>query len=265
MTTTNHCMHCGKYYTRINSYKKHIILCEIAHKSKRLRICEDEETTDIPSITTLYNIIQEMAIKQQKMEEKMEEMQKWIDKKKKKLDVVKWLNTQFTLPLNYEDRIKSFIIIEDDITLLIEQNFPQTIINILKRNLITNTESIKEPIACFAEKSNVFYIYKTTTTETTTETTIEKTNQWIKMSTDDFVYLLKIIHFKLLNGLCSWRDKNSEKMKQSDKISELYNKSVIKLMGADFTQESFLSKIRAPLYGYLKGDFKNMIEYEFEF
>jgi hypothetical protein len=46
----------------------------------------------------------------------------------------------------------------------------------------------------------------------------------------------------------------------------LYNKTMIKLMGANFTQESqILSKIRTELYNQLKTDFTNLIEYEFEF
>lgn len=261
-SSLNSCFYCGKSYTRKSSCDKHSIICEMAHKSKRQKMCEEEESTDIPSVKKLYIIIQEMAFKQQKMEEKMEEMQKWIDKKKKKLNVANWLNVQFTPTELFEARAKSIVVIQEDITTLIEQNFHQAVINILKRNLKTPKEGVvREPIACFSEKASVFYIYK----ETKNESEQESTSRWTKMTPEEFVYLLRFIHSKLLNALCDWRNFNAERIKYNDKFAELYNKTVIKLMGADFNQESTLSKIRTPMYTLLKGDLKNMIEYDFEF
>jgi hypothetical protein len=243
----------------------------MAHKSKRLKMCEEEETTNVPSVLQLYNIIQEMALKQQKMEEKMNEMQKWIDKKKKKLNVVHWLNTQFTPLATFEIRVKSIAVIQEDISVLIEQNFVQTVVNILKRNLSPPKDGlVKEPFACFSEKNSVFYIYKERSEETREELSADKKdekseNKWSKMTPDEFTYLLRVIHSKLLNAICTWRDINSERIKYNDKFAELYNKTVIKLMGVDFNQEATLSKIRTPLYNYLKGDLKNMVEYDYEF
>jgi len=115
---------------------------------------------------------------------------------------------------------------------------------------------VKEPIVCFTEKNSVFYIYKEDATTT---------KQWTKMEPAEFIYLLRIIHSKLLNALCTWRDLNNEKIKHNDNFADIYNKTVIKLMGADFNQESTLSKIRTPLYNHLKGDLKNMVEYDYEF
>jgi hypothetical protein len=259
----------------------------MAHKSKRLKSCEEEETTNVPSTLQLYNIIQELAFKQQKMEEKMDEMQKWIDKKKKKLNVIHWLNTQFAPPANFEPRTRAFVVIQEDITVLIEQNFAQTVSNILKRNLNPPKDGlVKEPIACFTEKSSILYIYKPKKqqqeqqhqqqqdqqqqnqqqqNQQQQQQDQQKKNEWSKMTPDEFVFILRVIHSKLLNALCTWRDINSERIKYNDKFADLYNKTVIKLMGADFNQESTLSKIRAPLYNYLKGDLKNMVEYDYEF
>ena len=57
------CMHCFKSYTRKLSYDRHVILCEVLHQTKRIRICEKEESTDIPSHAQLYHIVQELALK----------------------------------------------------------------------------------------------------------------------------------------------------------------------------------------------------------
>ena len=79
------CHHCGKGYTRKNSHYKHVLLCDVIHTSTRQLVCDEEESTDIPTIRQLYFIIQEMAVKYNKLEKKMEEMQKAVPVKKKKL------------------------------------------------------------------------------------------------------------------------------------------------------------------------------------
>jgi hypothetical protein len=207
------------------------------------------------------------------MEEKMEEMQKWIDKKKKKLNIVEWLNKNFTPSILFQERIRTFTVAEADIECLLEESFAQTVNNILKTNVTAQRDGDNiEPFACFSEKNSVFYIYTKSDETKANETKINelKANEsvspmWSKMTTEDFSFIIKIIHSKLLQNLCAWRDTNSEKISRSDKLSEMYNKTVIKLMSVDFTQEALLSKIRQPFYTYLKGDLKNMVEYEFEF
>ena len=248
------CSYCGKSYTRKSSYDRHFLMCDNAYKSKRLKKCEAEESDPqrIPSISVLYNIIQELLIKQEKMEKKIEEQQKWIDRKKKKLNIVEWLNTNIIPKYIYRDFVKSIIVTEEDINCLTDCNFVLCVFNIIKKNLKTPKEN---PIICFSEKASVFYIYEVDT----------DASKWKKMTTDDLVYMLKIVHSKLLHALCSWRDNNAEKMTNSDKMAELYNRTVIKLMGSDFNQESLLTKIRAPLYNHLKENLLNTVEYEYEF
>ena len=82
-STKHSCKYCGKQYTRKTSHNRHEILCEIFYKKNtetpREQICEEEETTNIPSVKQLYGIIQELAVKYQDMEKKLIEMQKKIN------------------------------------------------------------------------------------------------------------------------------------------------------------------------------------------
>ena len=81
---THSCGLCNKSYTRKTSYDRHVILCEILHQSKREKKCKGQELSDIPSHTQLFLIVQELALKNQILETKMIEMQKWVETKKKK-------------------------------------------------------------------------------------------------------------------------------------------------------------------------------------
>ena len=186
-TTQNryhYCEYCNKQYTRKSSFNRHVILCEVMNQSKRIRECEEQEETDIPTIKQLYSIIQELAISQKKMEEKMEMMQKWVDKKKKKINVIDWL-TDNTNPSNtFEDWVSKLDVVQEDITLLTDNTIVQTIINILKRNLLEDDNS-SYPIACFTEKSNKIYVY------------VDITQKWVQQTQTQFVYILKIVHSKI--------------------------------------------------------------------
>jgi hypothetical protein len=259
-----HC--CGKTYTRKTSYIKHVILCEVLHQTKREKKCEEEESTDIPSTKQLYNIIQELAIKYQNMEQKMNEMQKWVETKKRKLNVIQWLNINIEPSTSIQNWIQSIQVNEEHIEILIEENMFQTISAILRGRLkedkkssqTTSSASLSKPqetpIYCLTQKANLFYCYN------------DETNKWSHFTTEEIIIMLKRLHQKLVKALCEWHDNNISRINSSDKMQILYNQSMIKLMSVNFTQDSqILSKIKNDLYQQLKTDMKNVIEYEFEF
>ena len=248
------CPHCDKKYTRKSSYTRHIILCEVLHQTKREKKCAEVETTDIPTTRQLYNIIQELAIKYQNMEQKMNDMQKWVETKKKKLNIINWLNTNCEPTTLIQQWIQTILVNEEHIEILIEQNMAQTISAILREKLQQNKDGSHQPLYCLTQKENLFYCYN------------NADDKWSQFTTEEFIIMLKRIHGKLVKALCEWHDKNVEKINRSDKMQILYNKTMIKLMGANFTQDSqILSKIKNDLYHQIKTDIKNVIEYEFEY
>ena len=86
------CTHCGKSYKLKTNLNKHFTLCELLHKSKRKSYLVIEEEEDIPSQKNMYKMLLEMAQKYNALEEKVTEMNKWVIKKKKQINVIEWLN-----------------------------------------------------------------------------------------------------------------------------------------------------------------------------
>ena len=82
------CRVCNKKYINKASLNKHNILCDFKMKTKRERQIELEELEDIPSHYQLVKIVQELTLKLIKTEEKMAEMQKFVYKKKQKLNII---------------------------------------------------------------------------------------------------------------------------------------------------------------------------------
>ena len=243
------CVYCGKCYTRKTSLQRHTILCETIHKSKREKICEEEESTDIPSRQQLYKIIQELAVKYDNLEEKMRDLQKWVQTKKKKIDIIEWLNTNHSQTIPFSTWLKTIQVEETHVQLLMEENIVQKINAILRDNLHV---AKGKPFAAFSQKANVLYIF-------------DETSKWKIFTSEEYILLIKQIHSRILRELCEWRTKNAKEISENEKISDLYNKTVIKLMGLNFIQDSTaLSKIRTNLYNNLKIDMKQVMELEFE-
>jgi len=239
------CKFCGKIYKMHTCYKKHIILCEIT-KSKD----NGEEVEKIPTIKQLYGIIQEMAVKYKKMEEKVEEMQKVLNKNNK-INIVKYLNDSklnkdSKLDITFKEWTKTIIVNDENINNLLENTFIDTIINIFKNNLKTNTQL---PIVSFVQTNIKFYIYDYEGT----------TALWKRTDNDEIVYMLKVIHKKLLRGLCIWSNNNQDLIKTSDKMCESYNKAIIKLMEVvEFKPGTLLNRVYINMYNILKKELNNV-------
>ena len=246
------------------------------YKTKREKRCEEEESI-IPCLKDVYIMMQEMAYKYKKMEERLDEMHKWIDKKKSKLNVISWLNinTNTNVLDLFNDWINKIVVSEEEMLYLSENNFVDTIISIFKKNFVP--ENTVVPIVCFKEKANVFYIYSVSVLNDDgydyddevrqrqqQDTSITR-KSWIKMSSKDFMYLIRMLHSKLLKCLCKWKDKNEDTILKNTKMNELYNKLILKLLN-DWKSESSISKIRVSIFNLIKKELKELItDFEFEF
>ena len=70
---------------------------------------------------------------------------------------------------------------------------------------------------------------------------------------------------KISKLLYEWKQTHKEELSSNDKLCELYNKTLIKIMTPEFKQEKYYNKAKSLLYNKIKKDLKMLIEYEFEF
>ena len=242
------CAVCNKQYTRKSSLDKHKILCDFKIKTKREHQIDNEELGDTPTHYQLVKIVHELTFKMIKMEEKMEQMQKWIDRKKRKLNVVMWLNTNVNPTISFMEWVHSELIVKPQhFENLIENTIFHTIQQIFEDNLAERNDFIY-PISCFSQKVGVFYIC---------DKKSDGSSEWRQLVLTDMNGMIR--------ELTKWKAENQHKFDDNDKISILFNKAVIKLMNISFSQDSNLSRIKNGLYNYLKIDLKSVVEFDFEF
>ena len=249
------CRVCNKKYVNKASLNKHNILCDFKMKTTRERRIELEELEDIPSHYQLVKIVQELTLKLIKTEEKMKEMQKFINKKKTKLNIILWLNTNIVSTIGFLEWVHTSLIVKfTHFENLMENTIFHTIQKVFEDNL-SETDFIY-PITCFLQKHGVFYIC---------EKKVDGSPEWRQLVLNDMILILSTIQKKIINELTKWKAKNQHKFDDDTKLSILFNKSLIKLMNMSFSQNHNLTRIKNGLYDYLKKDLKSVVDFELEF
>ena len=248
------CIYCGKSYIKKQNLNKHLIICDLLNnKRKRSQIFSEDEDDDeeIPSRKKMFEILIELGQKYSKLEEKVEELHKWVVKKKKKINVVEWLNMNIKPNINFDNIIDKIIINEQDIMNLLDNSFYDILNEVFSRN-IYNFNEIENPIIAFTEKKNAFYIY-------------DKDNIWIELSKEKISKFLNKVHTKILNKFFDWKALKKYDNKLDDKFAIKCDKALIKITSIELNEESILSKIKNNMFLKMKTDLKALIEYELEF
>jgi len=252
------CINCGKSYKKKINLEKHVILCEFLNTNKKRSMNEmrydDDDEDDIPSNKKLYKILLELGSKFNKLEEKVDEINKWVIKKKKKINVIEWLNANVTPEIRFNNLNESIIMEDDDINYLFKNNFADTLNYIFSRNIYNITENkYPYPIFAFVQKPNVFYSYE------------NEEVKWIELSKDNLIKFLNKIHMKICRIFSQYKKNNRDNIYDDESFSLLCDKTSVKIMNVDFRQDSILGKIRANMFSRMKTDMKAILEYEFEF
>jgi hypothetical protein len=244
------CKYCGKNYLKKINLDRHVILCELLNTSKSSATVDEED--EVPSQRKMYQMILEIGKKLNGLDEKVDELNKWVVKKKKKINVIEWLNNHITPEIKFDNLIEKIILNKNDIQYLFQNTFADTINHIFSRNIYNVSES-EYPIFAFVQKQNVFYIYEN-----------EETG-WMELNREILVKFLNRVHTKLYRLYVEWKKENRSQIEDDEKLSLLCDKTTCKMMDVDFRQEAILGKIRSNMYGRMKTDMKALVEYDFEF
>jgi len=256
------CIHCGKIYkTRIN-LDKHLVLCETLIRAKKNKYkTNKEEELHVPSQKQMYKIILDLSLKCNHLEEKLEQMQKWVVKQKKKINILDWLREHIQQPNQpWSQFINSIEILKEDVEIILHNPFINILNQIFERLFQIQTQLVgqtENPIRAFTEKPNTFYIFK--------DQDQDQDQGWIECSKKDLIDFLNTIHFKIVKSFLELKKENQDKINESDSMSEIFNKANIKIMDISFKNEQSFNKARSLLYNVLKIDLKSVIEYEFEY
>jgi hypothetical protein len=249
------CIHCGKSYVKRANLDNHVIICELLHNRRNTSLVIEDDEEPLPSQRKMFHMLIELGQKYNKLEEKVEELNKWVVKKKKKINILEWLNDNNTPNVLFDSIIDKIVVNEDDIKNLFESPFNDVLNDIFSRTIYNFNEN-ENPMFAFVQKTNVFYIY---------ELIDNNKKMWVELSKEKLIKFLNKVHTKILKAFCDFKNERIQEIRASDNYSIKCDKTMIKIMSVEFKQESILSKVRSMMFAKMKTDMKALIEFEFEF
>jgi hypothetical protein len=167
---------------------------------------------------------------------------------------LEWLNSNVTPSLVFENLIEQIKIIDSDIEFLLENNFLETINLVLSRVLYLENDLDNNliPLFAFVQKTNIFYAFV-------------EGGGWMELTKDKLCLFLMRVQMKISKAFHDWKKERAIRIRDDESFAILCDKTLIKIMGNEFKQDSTFGKMRASMYNKMKTDMKAMVEYEFEF
>jgi hypothetical protein len=247
-----HCKHCGKKYTKLAFYKKHYLLCEITHKTEKERNEEKETEAMISSQTDLIKVVQHLVQKCNQLETKMGTMMRWVQKEKKKIKIIDWLQSHRPDSHYYPE------FLWEELSNNIYKNTTERHIEIIKqKTFLDGLHAILEesfqnkrlPLCSFSET-----LYLCESWEPLV---------WKECSKKTILAFINGLQKKLLFLHGEWKKNNRNLFDNDDKVCENYNKTMMKML-MTFSEDGNYNKLKRMLTNMTKLDVKNLVEYSFE-
>jgi len=246
----NRCGYCRKSFTRKNFYNKHVVLCESLHKSKYKSNCDAEEKLSLPSQMDLYKIVLDLTEKYDKLNNEMKTLRNYVERTKKKINILEWLNENYKNIDLFDNWIKTIKISDSQLENTFKFGYIDGVYLILQHNFPLNNVE-KHPIKSFDQKRNIFF-----------SNTAEG---WIMMEETNVMNIIRNINCKLMIKFSEWKKEHEEQIENNDRFYDKYVDYMKIILGGNLTKEQSYKKIKHKLYDYLKCDLKNIIQYEFIF
>jgi hypothetical protein len=242
------CSCCKREYQRKLYYDKHVLLCELmTTKSLKDMKKDNEEYSDTPTIRVLYETILEMNAKIVKMEAKLEEYAKWAETKKRKINIVDWLNDKYKNNTSYSEWFNNIKISRDHLEMVFQMDYIAGFVSILQ-TLLPKENEYDLSIKCFDNKDNVLYIFDD--------------GKWDIMSGTIFEKLMITLSKKIVGEFINWQNEHADILQQ-DEFAIIYAQNMKKIMGGNVSLDILNLRIKKELFKHLKINLKNVMECEF--
>jgi hypothetical protein len=202
----------------------------------------------------MYRLIQELAIRNNKLEN---ELAKLKQLQKRKINIIDWLQKTQHPTVTFIDWINSQVIVKiKDVLETVYSNDLLTGFNRLFDIVLENSAEL--PIRAYENKAGTFYVYK--------KTDSEPEGVWKQISNSSFDIILSqisrqfVVEFKRI-----WFDPKQELIESDEKYKDLYIDYYQKVLGGNerITEEVRFQRVRQAIYNNIKQNIKTVIEYDF--
>tara|TARA_Y100000389_G_scaffold69001_1_gene65577 strand:+ start:30420 stop:31205 length:786 start_codon:yes stop_codon:yes gene_type:complete len=255
------CQFCNKTYKRKYYYNNHIINCKLHKICKNSSKTYDTNELEINSIQfdkinineqNLFKLLVGLTSKYEKLQNDYDELKKFTNISKNKLNIIDYLNTNFSCRefdftdfCNYiSSQFNHYnleLVFKNDYVLGVSQ----IIIDFIEKIKLQNKYHL--PLYAFNHRNGILYIY-------------DNTNfSWTQMTEKYLNILIKEINKKLLSLFLIWKN-NNENQFIDDQFSEIYVLNMKKVIGNNFDNRNKDIMIKNNIYKHIKNPIKNLFE-----
>ena len=257
MSSSFSCSNCDKVYKRISAYQKHYSICSII----RRRSCDGDggDGEDYDKLSSLSKeemgcILKDILIKYQILEKKVNELSACVSIKKKKIDVIEWLNANKKISISaggnrlfdFATWISQLKITRNHLEYLFDQSFVKLPSYIILQSKEKEKEKEREkedyyPICAFTHKDGSLYVYN------------DDVSSWAHITDDQLKSLISVIRVQINSEFKLWQDEHKEVILKDDTYRDIYLNNISKVMYTTYkTDEELSAKIQRDLYSNLK-------------
>lgn len=248
------CCECKKQFKRKKDFEKHLDICEWM-KMLYIKNNDDEKINNENkdrTIEIMKKMMETLYTKCIDLESQVTELKRFVDKTKKKINILTWLNENKNPKYSFIDFIDDFKYSEKHLNYIFDRKFVDGLYYVIQE--IFDIEKLhNHPICCFKQKSNLFYIWN------------KEENKWKIMCSKDFDLFISRVHLHIMEQFQLWTKKNQEKINNSDKFHDKYLENMREVTGGNKDKEQYTRLIKSKIYNYLKMNIKDIIQYEFTF
>jgi len=237
------CSFCFKSYMRKCNLDKHRVFCEFNSNKTKFRYEGGMGGHEFqPSVADLYSIVIDLSLKYDKLQSEYDTLSRWVQQKKRKINIIEWLNEKAKPSLSYEEWYEQIQLSRKHLEYIFAYDFVDGIIFILQELLPVDIsgKNSQNVIQAFDHKEGVFYIYGVADDEC----------GWCVMDGEIFQKLIRGLSLKLMGQFKEWQDENMHKF-EDENFARAYSLNLKKVMGnTDYNTQ--YNKIRNKLYKHIK-------------
>jgi hypothetical protein len=250
------CCFCKREYKEKFNYDRHTVCCEFLSKSRREQRAEVDTIERLPTHKELYLLIQELALRNEKLEK---EVAKLKHVQKQKMNILDWLNSP------HASKSNPTISFTDWVSQVVYAGIPDVLKIVYENNLTIGLTKLFEnvlelenlPIRAFENKNNIFYVF---------QKNMDSDPTWNVLTTAELNNMFeKISHQFIVQFKKHWFIPNQHRVECDESYKDLYINYYQRILGGNerLSEDSRHHKLRLFMYSKLKQNIKQIIEYDF--
>jgi len=224
----------------------------------------DENGLKIPSVKELFRYVRDLSVRLEKTEKELARMKTVVNSRQKKM-ILEWLNQPNQKPeQTFEEWWTGIAVDETHMKCVFDRDLTDGIKSSIGTYIErTKTTSLKEhqiqPIRCFVQKPNVFYVYSRN--QGTKELLDEP--QWRIMDNAQMQTMVIHVAQLFLRVFLAWQKQQQDKEVDEDTTDQMLT-NMIKINGARTPDEKRVSELKKWLFPKIEENLRIVMECDFE-